>query len=208
MKTTVRIFILTLFTSAILGNSFFLQAQSVESGRRIEENKRSALRATQAVPSSVSVIAVDEAALSEEEYFRILVESKYIFFRDLCRALTILLGSDTQYDTLSSQIAFLKEARIFLPSDVQEISDSMPLEKGFVAVAFCKSLGLRGGLWMRICGVTERYAVKELIFKGMMMQGHPRDVMSGRELIYVLTQAANFFVDMQQPKVAVPVNER
>ena len=102
------------------------------------------------------------------------------------------MGVENKYIDLNSQIAFLKENR-FLPKKIaQDFKPTEPLRKGLAAYIFYKALGLKGGIIIRVFGSTQRYALKELAYQGIMPSGNVNDIVSGDELISTLTRAANY----------------
>jgi hypothetical protein len=70
-----------------------------------------------------------------------------------------------------------------------ELSDAGPVDKGTVAYMLVKALGIKGGLTMSVFGPSRRYAFRELVFLRIMKGGTPGELMTGRELIDVLSAA-------------------
>jgi len=62
---------------------------------------------------------------------------------------------------------------------------------------FAQAMGIKGGIVLRTFGLSQRYAFKELVYQGIMFPGNVHDVMSGRELIWTLTQAADYMAEKQ-----------
>lgn len=54
----------------------------------------------------------------------------------------------------------------------------------------CKALKLKGGIKARIFGLNEAFAMEELIHQGLMRQGHRHDLVTGQELVVIMTRAA------------------
>lgn len=171
----------------------FLTAQTLEEDRRIEEGKRDSLRPTEtheskskAQPQSASpIVALDMI------YFVELSLKRISFGYDACKVLVILMGVENQYIDLNSQVTFLKENK-FLPKGLELEFDPMkPLRKGLAAYIFCKALDIKGGVILRLFGVSQRYALNELVYQGFMSAGNPRDIVSGEELVSILLQAVS-----------------
>ena len=53
-----------------------------------------------------------------------------------------------------------------------------------------RALKIQGGLALHLFGSTERYAMKELGFRGILSPGLTRDLISGSELVQIASQAA------------------
>ena len=64
----------------------------------------------------------------------------------------------------------------------------------------CRALNLRGGLWIRLFGLSQRYALKELTYEGIMLPGATNEIVSGRELIFMLTQSAQYITEVMDKK--------
>ena len=64
------------------------------------------------------------------------------------------------------------------------------LERDVLAYMAASYLDIRPGLLTSIFGMTRRYSYRELQHRGMMVQGQPRQVVSGSELLSVLTRVA------------------
>ncbi len=56
----------------------------------------------------------------------------------------------------------------------------------------CKALGIRGGLTMRIFGISERYGFRECTYLGLVPGGSQWDKVSGSELVGILAHAADY----------------
>ncbi|MHC4930678.1 MAG: hypothetical protein ACYTGV_00595 [Planctomycetota bacterium] len=74
--------------------------------------------------------------------------------------------------------------------------DPMPANEtarvGFVARAVCREADIEGGLTMRLFGGGERYAVKELNDRGWLPEMSPNQVISGLQLISLLSETEDF----------------
>jgi len=177
-----------------------LMAQSLEEKRRIEEGKRESLRPTEGrVPEEKKRTAppLDPIDLV---YFAELMMKRIAYRYDACKALVILMGVENQFIDLGSQIAFLRKENILPKSFETEFDPTKPLRKGLTAYMFNKALDIKGGLILSLFGINERYSLKELVYQGMMASGNVKDIVSGEELISILTQAGNFKANKDKPK--------
>lgn len=180
-------------------------SQTAQQDRRIEEDKRDSLKPTVALPHAPPT----EAARKEppvpqpipEVYLLNLLQKRIAFHYDAAKAMVILMGVDEEYIDLSSQAAYLRDHG-FLPKRLTQTFDPMqPLRKGVAAYMVHRALGITGGLAWHLFGPTERYALKELTFRGIMAPGHANDLVSGEELIQIMDQALRAKL-AQQPKPA------
>ena len=186
MKKTLSLFLFLIFFSSLL------MAQTSEEERRIEEEKRQSLRSTEESIFEKREPGFRPTDSTELGYFRELLSRRVIFHYDACRALVILMGVENQYKDLNSQIAFLKEKNIIPRKTASEFDPNEPLRKGLAAYMFCRALEIKGGLWLRLFDKSQRYALKELVFEGIMSPGNVNDIVSGKELILIFTTAANY----------------
>jgi len=178
-------------------------AQTVQQDRRIEEEKRDSLQPTVALqPSRQAVIPQAAAPVPQplkELYLFTLVQKRIAFRYDAAKAIVILMGVDEEYLDLTSQVAYL-QAHGFIPKRYRHAFDPMePLRKGVVASMVRQALGIRGGLALHLFGPTERYALKELAFLGIMAPGHVDDVVSGEELVQIMDQVVRAKLKRQPP---------
>ena len=170
-------------------------AEKPEDKRRIEEEKRRSLRSTEVeVLQEKPQVSASDASI-DFSYFKELLSRRVTFGYDACRVLVVLLGVEQQYRDIDSQISFLKQRNIIPENIAKEFNPNEPLCKGLAAYMFCQALEIKGGIWMRIFGVTQRYALKELVYEGIILPGTVNDIVSGKELILMLTNSAEYLAD-------------
>jgi hypothetical protein len=172
--------------------------QTDQQDRRIEEEKRESLKPTLATPPPPTPgkeRAMPELPVplpSAAAFFSSLAPKHVTFRYDAAKAIVILMGVDEQYIDLSAQVAYLGANRL-LPRRFQTTFDPMaPLRKGLFAYMVYQALDLHGGIALHLFGPTERLALKELVFQGLMSPGHVHDLVSGQELVQVMSQAARY----------------
>ena len=186
MKKAIFLFLFFIFLPS------FLTAQKPEDERRIEEEKRQSLRSTEAERYKGEQPSPELAKSIELGYFRELVSKRIAFNSDACKALVILLGVEDYAKDFDSQIAFLKK-RDIIPKKIETgLNPNEPLRKGLAAYMFCQALGIKGGFWMRLFGSSQRYALKELVYEGILLPGAVNDIVSGKELVLILTKSADY----------------
>lgn len=178
-----------------------LLAQASEQARRIEEQKRENLRPTEGQTSKVKKKTPPPLDPIDLVYFAELMLKKITYRYDISKAIVILMGVENQFIDLGSQITFLKNENI-LPKkfDKKEFDVTKPLRKGLTAYMFCKALKIKGGILLTLFGVNQRYALKELVHQGVMSSGNVKDVVSGEELVLILTRAGIYMAKKQKIK--------
>lgn len=67
-----------------------------------------------------------------------------------------------------------------------------PLRKGQLAYIIVKACGIKGGLTMRLTGVSERYALRECIFLNLLVRGSTGNYVSGLELLGSIGRAEKY----------------
>ena len=63
---------------------------------------------------------------------------------------------------------------------------------------FSKAFDIKRGVILSLFGMSERYALKELVYQGMMSPGNVKDIVSGEELISILTQTGDYRAKMRE----------
>jgi hypothetical protein len=172
-------------------------AQTTPQDRRVEQEKRDSLRTSEELKYEKKEPNPQPNQTIEIDYFRELLEKRNALFSDACKTVSILTGIIGQYPDFNSQLSFLKENNIIPNKVAYDLVPNQPLRKGLAAHIYCKALKIKGGLWMRLFGVNQRYAFKELVYMGMMLPGHEKDIVTGKELILLLTEAANYITQGQ-----------
>ncbi|MBN1869303.1 MAG: hypothetical protein JW847_01830 [Candidatus Omnitrophica bacterium] len=173
-------------------------AQSTQDKRRVEEEKRKDLSSSEAYLIEAKEVRPEDLDLEQNAYFSKLLTKEVADVSDAYRVLVILMGLDDRFSDLDSQIHFLDQEGIIPEKLSREADNAMPLRKGVAAFIFTKAMGIKGGIVLRLFGVNQRYAFKELVHRGIMEPGYVSDVMSGRELVLTLIQAADHMADRQR----------
>ena len=184
----MRILPLLLFLSGVFPTPSTSAAP--EDARRIEERKKEDLR-----PTEVHYPETEPRAAPVDDldtfYFAQMAFRRITYRYDILKALVVLKGVENQYIDLDSQIAFLR-AEDLLPKRFQADFDPLqPLRKGLAAFILRKALNIRGGLFLHLFGSSERLALNELVYQGVMSAGTSNDLVSGEELTNIITRAAN-----------------
>jgi hypothetical protein len=106
--------------------------------------------------------------------------------------LVILLGLREELKDYSARFSFFQKKGIISQPIAAHLHADSPLHKGEVAVMFCRALGIKGGIWLRLFGQSQRYALRELVFEGIMYSGVVNETVSGRELAMIYANAAEY----------------
>lgn len=169
-------------------------AQTTKQDRRIEEEKRQSLEATVEYKSKAQTVRFKPSGEFNIAYFEQLFIRKIAYRNDAFRSLVMLMGYESQYPAqdINSRISFLLENNIMPKQIAVNFDADAPLRKGEAAYMFCKAMKIRGGLWIRLFGMSSRYALKELVYQGIMLPGSANDIVSGKELILMLTESASY----------------
>lgn len=172
-------------------------AQSIQDKRRVEEEKRKDLSLSEFYLPEAKKMDMPDVQEGQNTYFSQLFTKETADLADAYKALVILMGAEGRYPDTASQFAFLKEEGIIPKSVLIKADDHAPLRKGAAAYMFAKMMGIKGGITIKIFGLSERYAFKELVYQEIMRPGNVHDVMSGPELILTITRAADAMADRQ-----------
>ncbi|MBN2120824.1 MAG: hypothetical protein JW734_07205 [Candidatus Omnitrophica bacterium] len=189
-----RLFVLFIFLFSLCPALF---SEPPRQDKRIEEEKRKDLKQSQeplAEETKKELTATQEVGF---DYFRSLISKEIALQADACKSLAVLLNIDQEFQDLPSQINALKQKNIIPKKLTSSFNPQEPLRKGVAAYMFCKALDIKGGVVLRIFGISQRYALKELVFQEIMRPGYERDVVSGKELVLMVTEAANYLISKQ-----------
>ena len=175
-------------------------SQNAKTDRRIEEEKRRSLQLTEIAADSLEPVNDEVNKDHLSPYIKELFLKKIAYRYDLYKIIVIILGVESKYTDIDSQIEFLRKNKIIDEGMHINFKLDKPLQKGLTAYLFCRALDLRGGILSRIIGLNERRAIKELGFHGIISEGNVSDYISGKELIIILTRAANFIAQTENQK--------
>ena len=165
MRRTIPI---ALILACISSSAF---AQSAQESRGFEEEKRDLLTYTEVHVSSAAPVSLSEGAPPELRFLNELDGRPVARVADAVRVLDILTGS--------------KE-------EAPASGGSAPLRKGAAALMFCRAPSIKGGLGMRPFPKSERYALRELVYEGIMSAEGPEEVVTGRELVGMFVEAVDY----------------
>jgi len=144
-----------------------------------------------AVIACAPLLAQDKPAAAGKEsrtaYLRRIFEKDRASYGDACRAILSLLKdehTDADFAAISGDLS----GRGIIASD-WTLQETSLLTKGTLAYMLCQALEIKGGLTMRLFGISRRYALRECQHKGLIVGGVMDEFVTGRELLDVLTNA-------------------
>ena len=180
---------------SLLPSSSVSAAPGPQDKRRIEEQKRENLKSTKIHYQKKAVQpSAKKAPLQPDDIIYITEMSfrKITYGYDLCKIIVILKGVENQYIGLDAQVTYLKEQN-FLPENTRNVFDPMsPLRRGLTAYVLHKVLDVKGGVFLTLFNKSERYALKEMTYAGVMSSGNIHEIISGDELASTITRAVNY----------------
>jgi hypothetical protein len=113
-------------------------------------------------------------------------------------------GHDKSKD-YAQRVATLK-SRGFLKASFDEPADTA-IERGVMATIVVKVLDIRGGWAMHVFGDTQRYALRELVYRGIFPPSSVQQTFSGSEFVGVIGKIDDSQVSVASsvPPVPAPV---
>ena len=139
----------------------------------------------------VMLMAIAVEARADTSYFRTLSARKVTYLSDGCYSVCLLLGVADKYTDFASQKKFLEEQGI-LPEKFNKAEAVKVLRKGTAAYMFCKALDIKGGAMLHVFSKKEKYALRELVFKELVVEGPEQQIVNGRELLSILLRASEY----------------
>lgn len=188
-----RVLVLALL---VLHMCSFSWAQSIQDKRRVEEEKRKDLSSSEFYLPDAEKLSPPDVRSGQNAYFEELLTKEAASLADAYKTLVILIGTDGQFRDVDSQFGYL-EGEGIIPKSIKGSGHDTLLRKGAAAHMFAKTMDIKGGITLRVFGLSERYAFKELVYREIMYPGNIHDVMSGPELILTLIQAADYMTGRQ-----------
>jgi hypothetical protein len=169
------------------------QTEESKTERRVEEETRASLASTEAVVEPAKAGVSPRQAINRE-YFKRLINQSRARKVDGVYTVIVLLGKEKQFTSFPAEVEFLKENGYLPKGAAWDLNDS--LTKGELAFMLYKALKIKGGVHLRVFGASQRYALSELVFMGIMVRGHQDDVVTGRELAYSFIESADYLAGM------------
>ena len=186
MRIAVFVFILLIFSAPLA------YGQTMQDNRRQEEEKRDSLKPTEVPISSPQHKPELDQESAEMQFLTGLYSKKVAQFSDAVKITTILLRTYDPKGDFAFELATLREKQIVSRGISEGVAADAWLSKGTVAYMFCQALGIKGGVWMRLFGVSQRYCLRELVFAGIMQARGVNELVSGVELVDMFIKAVDY----------------
>lgn len=98
-------------------------------------------------------------------------------------------GQDTS-ETYEGRVTELK-ARKMLPSGFDSAADRA-ITRGDLAVALVGVLEIKGGVMLRLTGTSQRYALRELVYLGIMPHSSEYQTVTGQHFVSLIGKAEDY----------------
>lgn len=131
----------------------------------------------------------DEVPLMTQSiFFRRLIRKNSVTKEDVCRAVAIFKKRPESLGTFDQLVTMLKQTWI-IPEEWRFERDD-PAERGFACYLFIRALELKGGLSIRLFGLSGRSAYREAVDLGLTKAVGHRSRVTGGELMTILQQSS------------------
>ena len=129
---------------------------------------------------------------ADNAFFRVLAAKPNATMEDAVKAVYMLKVEESPAEkmTFTEICDILLQKRLIRASYAKD--PSRLVNRGQMAYMICRALGIKGGLTMRIFGVSERYGYRECVYLGLLPAGTRVDRISGSEMLGILAQAVDY----------------
>ena len=134
--------------------------------------------------------AAATASAADTSFFRALLEKDRASVEDAARVVAVLHSRSRDHATFAQDLAYLRKAGI-VPAKWRW-SEHKPVTCAELAYMLCKALGVKGGLTMRMFGVSKRYAYRQCVFSELLPVEHQGKYLTGQELVAVAGVAEEY----------------
>ncbi len=141
---------------------------------------------------------------ADTAFLRRLADQPVANFGDAVSIVTHFLNQETKRSDFESQRDFLRQQGILSKRLAVKKADQV-IQKGELAEMAIKTLGIRGGITLRLARpwnenflsryFFQRYALKEAVFLKLMKDEDIRSVVSGAELISTVSKMSEYRSD-------------
>ena len=152
------------------------------------------MRRTFLLPVLVLVLAAGSGLLAQSnQLIRDLAEKPVATVEDGLRMALLFsqgVGATEPFDEVAAK---LKGSDLIRDKWLEKPGER--LRKGQLAYIIVKVCGIKGGLSMRLMGVSERYALRECIYLNLLERGSTGNYVSGMELLGSMGRAEKYLED-------------
>jgi len=140
-----------------------------------------------AAPAPAAEVSTDAQFFAELGYKDVALAA------DVARALVVFTseGAESGADFEAAR-AYLRTKGVLPDGWLDKARAEDPIDKGHLATLVCRTLGIKGGLMMRLLGPVPRYALAECVYLELMARGADYCHVAGGELVGVIDRADRF----------------
>jgi len=129
---------------------------------------------------------------ADNSFFRVLAAKPNATMEDGVKMLYMLTTGESSTGKMTFQeICDILSRKGIIRKSYTKNKDRL-LNRGQVSYMLCKALGIKGGLTMRIFGVSERYGFRECVYLKLVPPGTQWDRVTGGELLGIMARAADY----------------
>jgi len=136
------------------------------------------------------IALVAGSAHADTSFFRSLLKKDRATFADACRIMAMLHSKSRDAAGFKQDLRVLRKAGV-APVKIMKPKGE-PVTVGEVSFMLCKTLGIKGGLTMRVFGTSKRYAYRECVHLGLVPNVSQRRYVSGEELVGIAGLAEEY----------------
>ena len=151
---------------------------------------------TAQVKSPVTLKYSDNDPDIQLNFWHELADRKVTCNDDAFHALLLFIDGKDDAKTYDQRVSTLKSRGLLQESFNQPAN--LAVTRGVLAVAIVKYAGIKGGWVTHVFGPSPRYAVKELVYDGILPPSSPQQTFSGSEFVGVIGALEDF----QRPSTA------
>jgi len=106
---------------------------------------------------------------------------------EACSMVLLMIDGEDRYQSFTDRLIALDAKGVADAS--WDIEGDDPVTKGTLAYMVCRTLGMKGGVMMRLIP-SRRYAYREALYYGLMAKGSACEPLTGPEAVGIIGRAA------------------
>lgn len=127
---------------------------------------------------------------SQIEFWHTLAHRPVTSNDEAFHGLLLFVNGEDPAQDYAGRLAALHE-RQMLPKGFDSPAEEA-VQRGTLAVAFCRLLEVKGGVMMHVVGPMPRYATRELQYMNIFPPSSPRQTFSGNEFLAVIARVEDY----------------
>jgi len=130
---------------------------------------------------------------ADNAFFRVLAAKPNATMEDAVTAIYMLKVEESPAEkmTFATMCDILRQRKLIKTKYAKD--PARLVNRGQMAYMICRAIGIKGGLTMRVFGVSERYGYRECVYLKLIPgDGTQADRISGSELLGILAQALEY----------------